>query len=86
MSSRNVGLMIFDSFAFKNSAPNSAFAADATTNFSIWHRVNITPLRWMGCVSCVVHPRKKCPSYWLRASLDDKYESSEWTCRIMADA
>ena len=78
--------MLLDSFSFKNSAPNSASAADAATNMSIWHRVNITPLRWIGCLSCGVHPRNKCPAVWLRVSLDDNYEASECRFKIISDA
>ena len=48
LSSRNVSIIIFASFAFKNSVPNSSSAADAAKMLSIWHRVNITRLRWMG--------------------------------------
>ena len=47
-SSRNVSLMILASFAFKNSAPSYASAANAATNLSIWNSENITPFKWMG--------------------------------------
>ena len=65
--------MIFAYFEFKYSAPNFASAADAATNFSIWHRVNIATLMWMGCLYFGVRPRKKYPAARLRASLADKY-------------
>ena len=77
--------MIFASIAFKKSAPNSASDSDAATNFSMWHRVNIAPLRWTGCLSCDVHPSDKIMSGQLHASLSDKYEAYECTLRIMSD-
>ena len=85
-SSRNVSLMILASFAFKNSPPSSASATSAATNLSIWHSVNIAPFRWMGCLSCGFHPRKKFPDAQLCASLADNYDTSEWNFRIMLDA
>ena len=77
LSSCNVSIIIFDYFLFKKSAPHYSSAADAATNFIIWHRVNIGPLRWMGCLSCGVYSSKKCPAARLRASISDKYEASE---------
>ena len=68
---------------FKNSAPNYASAGDAG-NFCKWHRVDIAPLRWMGCLSCGVHPRNKYLAARMRAPLSDKYEVSEFTLRIMS--
>ena len=68
--------MIFASFAFKSSASNSASAADVAKLLSIVQRVNIAPLRWMGCLSCGVHTRKKYPADLLRASLADKKGAS----------
>ena len=79
-------LLFFYLFAFKNSALNSASVANAATNFSIVQRVKITPLRRMGCLYCGVHPRKKFPAAWMRASLSDKYHTSEWAFRSMYDA
>ena len=64
-----VSLFIY--FAFKNSASNSTSASDVATNLSIVQRVKIVPLRWMGCLSCGVHTRKKCPADRLCASLAD---------------
>ena len=62
--------MIFSYVVFKNSVPNFASAADAATNLSIVQRVKIAPLMWMGCLSCGVHPRNKCPADWLHLSID----------------
>ena len=67
-----VSLMILDCFAFRNSAPIYASGADAATNLSIWHRVNIDPLRFMGCLSCGFHLRNKFPASRLLESLYDK--------------
>ena len=72
LSSLKVSLMILVSFSFRNIAPNYASADDAATNLSIWHRVNIAPLRCMGCLSCGFHPRKKCSTAWILESLYDK--------------
>ena len=82
-SSCNVSLMILSSFAFKNSAPSSASAAYAATNLSIRHSVDIAPFMWMGCLYRGFHTRKKCPAARLRASLADKYDTSERMFRIM---
>ena len=71
-SYRNVSLMILDYFLFRNSAPSSASASDATINLSIWHSVNITPLRCMGCLSCGLRPRKKCSAARILAYIADK--------------
>ena len=64
--------MIFYSFVFKNSAPNSVSVANTATNSSIVQRVKIVTLRCMGCLSCGVYPRKKCMADMLRTSLADK--------------
>ena len=77
---------MFDSFEFKYVTPNSASAADLVTNLSVWNRVNIAPLRRMGCLSCGVHARKKFTATQLRVSLADNYEGSDWTFRIILDA
>ena len=71
-SSYQVSLMVFSSFPFINSALSSASTDNAATNLSIWHRVNIAPLRFMGCLSCGFHPRKKCSTAWILESLSDK--------------
>ena len=84
-SYRTVSLNFFASFAFKKSAPNSAFADNAATKFRIVKRVKIAPLRWMGCLYCGFCPRKKCPADWLLAPLSDNYVASEWTFSIMPD-
>ena len=67
-----VSLMILSSFEFRNIAHISASTSDDTTNLSIWHRVNISPLRCMGCLSCGFRPRMKFPSDMLLESRDDK--------------
>ena len=85
-SYRTVSLNFFASFAFKKSAPNSAFADNAATKFRIVKRVKIASLRGMGCLSRGFHPRNKCPAARLHVSLDDKYDASECTVRIMSDA
>ena len=85
-SYRNVSIMILVYFAFKNSAPSYASSTNAATNLSIWNSANIAPFRWMGCLYCGFHPRKKFPAARLCASLDDKYDASEWTFSIMANA
>ena len=66
--------------------PNSTPADDAATNLSIWHRVDIAPLRWMECLSCIVHKKKKCPATRQHISLADRYEASKWTFMIIFDA
>ena len=65
-------IMILDYFLFRNSDPISASSADAVTNLSIWHRVNISPLMCMGCLSCGFHLRKNFPAYQFLASIADK--------------
>ena len=64
--------MILDYFPLRNSAPSSASAANAATNLSIWHGVNIYSLRCMGCLSCGFHLRKKLLADQILASLSDK--------------
>ena len=71
---------------FKNSASNYFSAVGAAKKFSIWHRVNIAPLRWMGCLSCGVHPRNKFPDDRLFTYIADKYDAYEWEFRIIPDA
>ena len=71
-SSYQVSLMVFSSFPFINSALSSASTDNAAKNLSIWHRVNIAPLRCMGCLSYGFHPRNKCPAAMLLAYLADK--------------
>ena len=67
--------MMFAYFAFKNSEPNSASAADAATNLRIAQQVNIVPLRWIGYLSCGVRPRKKLPAAPLCSYIADNYNS-----------
>ena len=76
---------MFAFFAFKNSAPNSASAADAATNFSIVQRVKIAPLRRMGSLACGVHPRNKYPTALMHASLSEKEDAYECTLSIMSN-
>ena len=45
LSSRNVSLTILASFALNCFSLIAASAADAATNLSIWHSVNIAPFR-----------------------------------------
>ena len=85
-SSCKVILIILDYFLFRNSAPSSTSAADAATNFIIWHRVNIAPLRCMGCLSCGFHTRKKCPATRILEYLSDNYYASELIFSIMSEA
>ena len=74
------------SFEFKSSAPISASDDNAATNLNIWHSANIYPFRFMACLSCGVHPRNKYLAARFCASLDDKYDTSEWEFRSMPDA
>ena len=57
-SSCKVHLIILASFLFRNIVPSSASVSDAATSLNIWHKVNISPLRCMGCLSFGFHPRK----------------------------
>ncbi len=43
---------------FKNNAPSSASAADATTNRNIAHKVKNLPFNLIGCVGLGFHPMK----------------------------
>ena len=85
-SSCNVSLIILDCFSFKNNAPRYTSAANSAEILSIWHSVNIAPFRWMGCLSCGFHPRKKFLDSLMCAYLSDKYDASDWMLRIMLDA
>ena len=67
-----VSLVILASFVFRNSALVSAYDANAAINSSTWHRVNSTPLRCMGFLSCGFRPRKKFPAAQRLAYLTDK--------------
>ena len=62
---------------FKNNAPSSASAADATTNLYIAHKVKNAPFNLIGCVGLVFHPTKKCPHAWLCVFALDKYDALE---------
>ena len=85
-SSCKVSLVILASFAFRNSDPSSASADYAATNLIIRQSVNISPLRCMGCLPCVLRPRKKCLAAHLLGYLSGKYDASTWTFRIMLEA
>ena len=71
-STRNFILVIFASFSFKSSATNYASADDAASSLRIVQRVNTTPLRWVGCLSCGDRLRKKCLGSWMGEYLSDK--------------
>ena len=74
-SARNVILIIFSYSVFKNSAPNSASAADVAKILSVVQRVKFAPLRWMGCLSFGFHPRNKFLSAKMSAYIADKYDA-----------
>jgi hypothetical protein len=71
---------------FKNNAPSSASAADATTNHDIAHKVKNAPFNLIGCVGLGVHPMKKCLHAQLCAFASDKYDASEIMFNIISDA
>ena len=71
-SSCKLSLLILFYFAFRKGTPSSASDANAATNLSIWHGVNIYSLRCMGCLSCGFHLRKKLLADQILASLSDK--------------
>ncbi len=81
-----VSLKIIPSWQFRNNAPNSASAADATTNHSIAHNVWNAPLSFMGFPSIGTSPMKKCPHTLLRALGLLKYKASEWMFMTMPNA
>ena len=62
---------------FKNNAPSSASAADATTNRNIAHKGEKTPFNLIGYVGLGFHPMKKCLHARLCAFALDKYYASE---------
>jgi hypothetical protein len=62
---------------FKNNAPSSASAADATKNHNIAHQVKNAPFNSIGCVRLDFHPMKKCAHAWLCAFALDKYDALE---------
>jgi hypothetical protein len=57
---------------FRNNAPSSASAADATTNLRIAHNVKNAPFNLMGLVGSDFHPIKKCPHALLWAFALDR--------------
>jgi len=83
--SSSVSLKIVACLQLRNSAPNSASAADATTNRKIAHSVKNAPFNLMGFVGSAFHPMKKCPHALLCAFAADKYDASEWMFRIISE-
>ena len=77
--------MIFACFALRNSAPSSASAAEAATNFKMVHSTCIAPLILMGFPSRGREPRKNIPAALLFASAALRYDASEWTFNTMSD-
>jgi hypothetical protein len=67
---------------FKNSAPSSASAVDATTNRNIAHKIKTASFNLIGYVGLGFHPMKKCPHALLCAFALDKYDASN----IISDA
>jgi hypothetical protein len=61
---------------FKNNAPSSASAADATTNLNIAHKVKNAPFSLIGCVGLGFHPMKNCPHAWLCVFASNKYNGN----------
>ena len=57
--SSSVSQKIIACLQMRNSAPNSASAADATTNLKIAHSVKNAPFNLMGFVGSAFHPMKK---------------------------
>ena len=76
-NSCNISRITFASWAFKNSAPSSASAADAATNFSIEHVIIMFPLRKIGSPSFGKLPRKKYPPALLLAFVALNYDASK---------
>jgi hypothetical protein len=77
---------IIPSWQFKNNAPNSDLAADATTNHSIEHSMWNAPFCLMGVPSLGNHPGKKYPHALLRILGSVRYDTSEWIFMIISDA
>ena len=77
---------IIPSWQLRNNAPNSASAADATTNRSIAHNVWNAPFSLMGLPSVGNAPMKKCPHALLRAFGSLRYDASEWMFNTISDA
>ncbi len=70
---------------FRNNAPSSASAADATTNLKIAHNVKNAPFNLMGFVGLAFYPMNKCLHALLWALASDKYDASEWIFSIISD-
>ncbi len=84
--SSRVVLKIIPSWQFRNSAPSSASAADATTNCNIEYSVWKAPFNLMGSPFLGNEPMKKWPHALLRALGLLKYDASEWMFITMSDA
>ena len=85
-SSCSISLITFASWAFKNSAPSSASAADAATSFSIKQVIIILPFKTMGSPSFGKLPRKKYPPARLLALAAVKYDASECMLSTMLES
>jgi hypothetical protein len=77
---------IIPSWQFKNNAPNSALAVDATMNHIIEHSMWNALFNLISCLSLGNHPRKKCPHALLRDLGFVRYDTSEWIFMIILDA
>ena len=84
--SSRISRCILASLHARKRAPNSASAADATTNFNIRQYTCIVPFSVIGVLSVGVLPRKKYPATWLRAFAAERYDASECIFNIMFDA
>ncbi len=74
------------SWKFRNNAPNSASATDATTNRSIAHNVWNAPFSLMGLPSICNAPMKKFPHALLQAFGSLRYDASKWMFNTISDA
>jgi hypothetical protein len=57
-SSSNINRWILPSLQLRNKPPNSASAAEATTNFKIPQKTSIAPLSFIGASSVGTLPKK----------------------------
>ena len=64
--------IILPSLQLRNNAPNSASAADATTNLRITHMIQSAPLSTIGLVGLDLLPRKNCPYTRLIALVSER--------------
>jgi hypothetical protein len=84
-NSSKVSRNIIPSLQFRNRAPSSASAAEATTNCRMVHNVKNAPFNLIGSPSFGDHPMKKWPHARLCAFVSERYDASEWTFKIMSD-